>query len=121
MSHYLKLLLDAVFGRRRFLNEIIWCYRGGGTPKYDFARRHDIILRYSKGSTVTFNVDDVRIPYSDASKERLEYTARSFRPQAGSMTPTVSTPKVNTLKIGGKCNQSCHQLRNGLVTPLRNR
>ncbi len=30
MSHYLKLLMDAVFGRKNFRNEIIWCYRGGG-------------------------------------------------------------------------------------------
>ncbi len=32
MSHYLKLLMDAVFGRRSFRNEIIWAYRGGGFP-----------------------------------------------------------------------------------------
>ncbi len=30
MSHYLKLLMDAIFGRRNFRNEIVWCYAGGG-------------------------------------------------------------------------------------------
>ena len=78
MSHYLKLVMDAIFGRKAFRNEIVWCYRGGGVPKYDFARKHDIIFRYSLKSP-TFNVDEVRIPYSDDSNERLEYTARSFR------------------------------------------
>ena len=65
-SHYLKLLMDAIFGRNQFRNEIVWCYRGGGVPKADFARKHDILLRYSKTKDVVFNVDDVRIPYSDA-------------------------------------------------------
>ncbi len=78
-SHYLKVVMDAVFGKENFRNEIVWCYRGGGVPKNDFARKHDIILRYSKGDTVTFNVDAVRIPYSEDSAERLVYTARSFR------------------------------------------
>ena len=79
MSHYLKLVMDSIWGRPAFRNEIIWCYRGGGVPRYDFARKHDIILRYSKTKTPIFNVDDVRIPYSGDSSERLKYKARSFR------------------------------------------
>jgi len=78
-SHYLKAVMDAIFGHRNFRNEIVWCYRGGGVPRKDFAKKHDLILRYAKGKAVTFNVDDVRIPYSEDSTERLEYTARSFR------------------------------------------
>ena len=79
MSHYLKLVMDVVFGRKKFRNEIVWCYRGGGVPKSDFARKHDIIFRYSKGGQVIFNVDSVRVPYSEDSNERLAYTAKSFR------------------------------------------
>ena len=78
-SHYLKLLMDAIFEAGNFRNEITWCYRGGGVPKSDFARKHDILLRYGKGKTITFNVDAVRIPYSADSVERLKYKARSFR------------------------------------------
>lgn len=78
-SHYLKIIMDVVFGKKNFRNEIIWCYRGGGVPKNDFANRHDIILRYSKTSKYIFNVDDVRIPYSAESLERLKYKARAFR------------------------------------------
>ncbi len=77
-SHYLKMLLDSVFGPENARNEIVWCYRGGGVPKKDFARKHDIILRYSLGPP-TFNVDAVRIPFSEDSTDRLKYTARSFR------------------------------------------
>ena len=67
-----------VFGPENARNEIVWCYRGGGVPKKDFARKHDIILRYSLGPP-TFNVDAVRIPFSEDSTDRLKYTARSFR------------------------------------------
>ena len=79
MSHYLKIILDAIFGRKKFRNEIVWCYRGGGVPKNDFARKHDIILRYSKSVSLCFNVDLIRIPYSEDSADRLKYTARAFR------------------------------------------
>ncbi len=64
-SHYLKILMDAVFGIDNMRNEIIWCYRGGGVPRKDFARKHDVILRYSKSDDYYFNVDAVRVPYSD--------------------------------------------------------
>ena len=50
-SHYLKMVMDSLFGVQRFRNEIVWCYRGGGVPKSDFSRKHDIILRYSKRKT----------------------------------------------------------------------
>lgn len=50
-SHYLKMLMDAAFGPANFRNEIVWCYAGGGIPKSDFPRKHDIILRYSKSDT----------------------------------------------------------------------
>ncbi|SKB12210.1 DNA methylase N-4/N-6 domain protein [Planktothrix sp. PCC 11201] len=64
-SHYLKLVLDAFFFPQGgdFLNEIVWCYRGGGYPKQDFGRRHDVILRYSKSNKYLFNPDSIRIPY----------------------------------------------------------
>ena len=78
-SHYLKIILDAVFGAGNFRNEIVWCYRGGGVPKSDFSRKHDIVFRYSKTNGVTFNVDDIRVPYSQESQERLKYRAKAFR------------------------------------------
>ena len=60
-SHYLKLLMDAVFNRENFRNEIAWCYSIGGRPKNDFARKHDVILRYVLSDSFTFNSDDVRL------------------------------------------------------------
>ena len=74
-SHYLKELMDAVFGKRNFRNEIVWCYNIGGKGKRWFARKHDIILFYSKTAKYTFNADDVRIPMRSGSESfggRLE-------------------------------------------------
>jgi DNA modification methylase len=64
-SHYLKVMMDGehMFDRRNFRNEIVWAYRGGGTPRKDFARRHDVILRYSKTKDYDFYPDEIRIPY----------------------------------------------------------
>ncbi|MFC4558364.1 DNA methyltransferase [Virgibacillus kekensis] len=63
-AHYLKLLLDAVFGFRNFENEIIWCYRQGGRGKRNFAKKHDTLFFYAKNDNYTFNSDEIRIPYN---------------------------------------------------------
>ena len=70
-SHYLKLLLDALWGRRNFRNEIIWCYRGGGKSASAFGRKHDTILAYASART-TFNGDSVRIPYEGEGRRRTD-------------------------------------------------
>ncbi|TAE04010.1 MAG: site-specific DNA-methyltransferase [Bacteroidetes bacterium] len=74
-SHYLKLVLDAVFCAKggEFRNEISWCYRGAGYPKKDFGRRHDTIFRYSKSKNFTFNLDEVREEYAQATKDRFSH------------------------------------------------
>ena len=68
-SHYLKILLDSVFGERNFGNEIVWCYTQGGRPKKGFPRKHDTIFRYSKSQNYIFNVDQIKISYELLSKK----------------------------------------------------
>ncbi|WP_025771360.1 DNA-methyltransferase [Thioalkalivibrio sp. HK1] len=66
MSHYLKIVMDAIFEKERFRNEVVWCYTGPGSPGgRQFNRKHDCLLWYSKGDRWTFNKDAVRIPYKD--------------------------------------------------------
>ena len=69
-SHYLKMLMDAVFGAGQFQNEFIWYYSGGGASKRRWARKHDVILFYSKGREWTFNADEVRVPYKWTDGQR---------------------------------------------------
>ena len=62
-SHYLKLLMDTIFGSEHFQNEFIWHYGGGGASRQRWGRKHDVILFYSRGDCWTFNTDAVRTPY----------------------------------------------------------
>jgi len=64
---WVKALMDGIFGRRNFRNEIIWCYSGGGIPKRDFPRKHDTLLRYTKSSDYTFHVE--RKPYKENTQQ----------------------------------------------------
>lgn len=61
--HYCKVLMDNIFGRDRFRNEIVWCYNGPGSPKMkQLNRKHDTILWYSKSAeNWVFNGDVVRM------------------------------------------------------------
>lgn len=97
VGHYVKVEMDKIFGYNNFRNEIIWCYRGGGVPRKDFARKHDTIFRYSKGSEYYFDLESVRIPYSDdvlaSSASRYDKSYRKnkvyegYRPNANGKHP----------------------------------
>jgi DNA modification methylase len=77
-SHYLKVMCDEIFGYNNFRNEVVWCYTGASSPgAKQFSRKHDLILYYSKGNKWTFNTDDVRIPYSEATIKRAGTTPTS--------------------------------------------
>jgi site-specific DNA-methyltransferase (adenine-specific) len=67
-SHYLKLLLDAIFGKRQIANEIIWCYRRDTAASNRFQRLHDTLLFYGKTDQRRFN--DIRIPYGETSGKK---------------------------------------------------
>ncbi|MCK4386706.1 MAG: restriction endonuclease [Candidatus Pacebacteria bacterium] len=54
-SHYLKIILDTIFGKKNFQNEIVWSYNVGGKGKKHFARKHDIIFFYSKSDDYFFD------------------------------------------------------------------
>ena len=64
---WVKALLDAIFGRRNFRNEIVWCYSGGGIPRRDFPRKHDTLLRYTKSDDYTFHIE--RKPYKENTQQ----------------------------------------------------
>lgn len=70
-NHYLKELMDAVFDRDNFRNEIIWSYRRWTAGEKNFQKMHDIILRYCKSGEYTFNVQYE--PYGDWIKTDYGY------------------------------------------------
>ena len=67
-AHYVKLVMDEIFGYENMRNEIIWKYKSGGSAKTHFSRKHDTILMYSKSKNY----------YLDVPKEK-SYN-RDFKP-----------------------------------------
>ena len=77
-SHYLKLLMDGVFGGENFQNHFIWHYGGGGATTKRWGRKHDDIIFYSKGSEWVFNADAVREPHKwNKGQKRADGSKRS--------------------------------------------
>jgi len=75
--HYIKVALDKLLGRHRFMNEIIWAYDYGGRPKNRWPQKHDTILWYAMNpDDYVFDYDAIdRIPYMApglVSKEKAE-------------------------------------------------
>ncbi len=66
MSHYLKLLLDCIFGEKNFKNEIVWCYTGPSNTKRYYPRKHDSLFFYVKNAqdNYIFNTQAIKIPYA---------------------------------------------------------
>ena len=100
-SHYLKILMDTVFGKQNFRNEIMWCYAGGGIPSKDFPRKHDIVLRYTKTNSYFFKPEYK--PYTTGTTQRGrtkikgKYARRGLRPEG---TPVndwwTDVPKITS-------------------------
>ena len=60
INHWVRCIMDDIFGYERMLNEIIWCYRSQGFNKNKWSEKHDVILLYSKSKQWTFNLETVR-------------------------------------------------------------
>lgn len=71
VGHYVKVLMDDIFGRDNFANEVIRKYSVGGKSESYYARKHDTILFYSKDiDRIVFNSDDIRIPFTPHKQDK---------------------------------------------------
>lgn len=84
VGHYVKLLLDDVFGKGNFVNEIVWHYQAGTAPSYGFAKKHDNILFYSRRiKENTFNPirlmvkDESIYPYTDENGRKYRMSGNN--------------------------------------------
>jgi len=79
--HYAKVMLDGIFGRECFRNEIIWAYDYGGKPRDRWPAKHDNILWYSRSERYTFHFDAIdRVPYMAPGLVGPEKAARGKIP-----------------------------------------
>ncbi len=80
--HYAKVMLDGIFGRDSFLNEIVWAYDYGARSRKRWSRKHDNILWYARDpANYTYRYDDIdRIPYLAPGLVGKEKAARGKTP-----------------------------------------
>lgn len=81
-SHYVKVLLDAIFGRPCFINELIWAYDYGAKPRRRWPAKHDVILMYVKDPKAYW-FDDAEVerePYMSPGLVTAEQRERGKRP-----------------------------------------
>lgn len=72
MSAQLRLMLDDIFGKNNFMNEIVWCYKSGGRSTRYFPRKHDTILFYRKSARVFFNIAAVGTPRGPERRNHMK-------------------------------------------------
>ena len=89
-NHYLKLVMDVVFGDNNFHNEIIWSYRRWPSKSRKFQTMHDVILFYSKSKTHTFNVSYE--PVSESYRKRFKGKTQVLDPVSKSRKLVVDAP-----------------------------
>ena len=101
MSHYLKLIMDEVFGLDLFQNEIIWYYKNASRGKNRLARAHEIILWYTKSpDKYIFNRDKILVPFESGMTEwryrRGGQTGNEI-PQGKTPDDVIILPSLNTM------------------------
>ena len=89
INHWVRCIMDDVFGYERMLNEIIWCYRSQGFNKNKWSEKHDVILLYSKSEKWTFNLEAVREnEIGESTKKRWHKEIKEF-----GLIPTIKNGK----------------------------
>lgn len=84
VGHYVKILLDDIFGKENFVNEIAWCYSWANVATNYFPRKWDSIYFYGKSNNRLFNDNDIRIAHSETAsyfvdEDWKKYTMKSWK------------------------------------------
>ena len=87
-GHYIKVLMDEVFGEDKFRNEIVWCYNGGAVPVGEFPRKHDNIFRYSMSDNEWVFNTQYR-PYNDLTAQRMQHIHKGVHVDVDRGTPVT--------------------------------
>lgn len=98
IGHYVKILMDEVFGEDNFRNEIIWHYTNkmsGSTSPHDFVCEHDTIFRYTKSNDSLYNVitEERDEPVKQSKRVKVDGKNMRARDDDGNIIYEVSTEK----------------------------
>jgi adenine-specific DNA-methyltransferase len=134
VSHYVKVMMDEIFGYDNFRNEIVWHYFVSGKYPNEFARDHDVIYSYSKSNNVVFNYEkeldeclyyekfyEKQIVKGEDGKEYYKYNGelRTFIKQV-SETWNINKIKRDGTEILGYSNQKPEALLHRIVRASSN-
>ena len=72
IGHYVKILLDEIFGENNFRNEIIWCYQGTGRTKTYYKKKHDTLLFYTNNDDWYFDMKSISSPFDEKQKKKYK-------------------------------------------------
>ncbi len=104
--HYVKVMLDDIFGSRCFLNEVIWSYRTGGRPGAWFSRQHDTVLLYAKNPPKhtfhrlrdgTYRTRDLRMDASGRPYKTTRNGRVYFHPDGPALSDVWDIPFLSTV------------------------
>ena len=94
-SHYLKVMMDEIWGRGNFRNEVVWCYTAPSMRRSGFPQKHDCLLFYAQSPETGFNWRSCLVPYAPGSAEKLRRPARIF----GSVPVDNGAARIGTGKV----------------------
>ena len=94
-SHYLKVMMDEIWGRGNFRNEIAWCYTAPSMRRSGFPQKHDSLLFYAQSTETSFNWQSCLVPYAPGSIDKLKVPARIF----GSVPVDNGAARIGTGKV----------------------
>lgn len=104
-SHYIKVMMDGIFGHGNFLNEIVWGYRTGGVSKRWFGRKHDTLLYYAaRNGKHVFNVQKER-SYNRGNKPYRFKEVREYQDEEGKWYTMASMRDVWEINAIGRTSK----------------
>ena len=115
-SHYLKLLMDGIFGHKNFRNEIVWSYRRWPSKSCNFQTMHDVILFYTGIADHTFNVSYE--PPSERYLKRFKGKTQVLDPERGhGKSWLTDQPRGYQCGMCGRSQSLLAHPRSDLATP----
>lgn len=105
VGHYVKVLMDDIFGKENFRNEIIWGYDIGGRGENEFAKKHDVIFTFAKNlSKAFFDPTHIYIPYKTQTEGRKKPLISLEKLQRGKIPTNVWTDIPVNLVMSQRVN-----------------
>jgi site-specific DNA-methyltransferase (adenine-specific) len=98
--HWIRVLMDNVFGYENFRNQIVVKFNIGGRGKREFAKKHDYIIVYTKSEEFVFNDLDIRVPYKSViSKKQARPNITEEKLKIGTIPTNVWDDIPSGLKV----------------------